>query len=411
MHANGFQYETGRVFRQFHIIALIALVSIAWEAQAQEIRRAVPVTPPSSSDTEANPSSAIPPRSSQDPSSPDEQAKFLAGIDLPNGSRLGALQSTPAYRDHMRQFSKTWSNFNTTHFNKMRAWSQSELAPKLPSASVLLYMFGGPDFINAFALFPNMPIMVLCGLEPIGNVVAPEQLDDTRLASVLTALRTTTDSTLKWSFFIRKDMKVDFQRSDFQGVLPVLYTFLALSGNSIEQTTFLRAGGFPAVCITYRQGPSSPKQTLYYISGNLANGSTGSLFSWASSLGSSIGYLKAASYLMHQDGFSSVRNFLLSRCSAILQDDSGIPYRYFSPNQWQISLYGKYTTPIELFKMRYQDDLRAAYETSGTVDFLPFGTGYRWRPGESNLMLAIRKTAGAIAVPPADTFSHVPNTN
>jgi len=348
---------------------------------AQVIRRALPIGP-----EQPQASTQIQSRSSS-----DEQAKFLAGIDLPNDSGLAPLQSTPAYRDHARQFSKAWSNFNATHFSKMQAWSQSELQPKLPPASVLLYMFGGPDFVNAFALFPNMPVMVLAGLEPIGKLPELTQLSEPQLATALAGLRTSTDSTLKWSFFIRKDMKVELERGDLRGVAPILYAFLALSGNTIERAEYTRIAGSPALRIAYRQNASSPQQILYYVNANLSNGATKSLFAWLSSLGSSIGYLKAASYLMHGDEFSSIRDFLLTRCAAILQDDSGIPYRYFSPERWQVYLYGKYTRPIELFKTRYQNDLYNAYQNSGTVDFLPFGTGYQWRPGDSNLMLAVRK--------------------
>ncbi len=384
---NGNRYD-GSSWRayvaQLVLVIGICLLPMGAKTQdiAQVIRRAVPVGPEQSQ----APAAGI-----QGRSSADEQAKFLAGIDLPNDSELAPLQSTSTYRDHARQFSKAWSNFNSTHFSKMRTWSQSELQSKLPSASVLLYMFGGPDFINAFALFPNMPVMVLAGLEPIGKVSELTQLSAPQLATALAGLRTSTDSTLKWSFFIRKDMKVELERGELRGVAPILYAFLALSGNTIEQAEYTRAGGFPALRIAYRKNASSPQQILYYVNANLTNGAIGSLISWLSSLGPSIGYLKAASYLMHSSEFSSIRDFLLNRCAAILQDDSGIPYRYFSPDRWQIYLYGKYTRPIELFQTRYQADLYNAYQTSGTVDFLPFGTGYQWRPGESHLMLAVRK--------------------
>ncbi|PWU05921.1 MAG: hypothetical protein C5B47_08305 [Verrucomicrobia bacterium] len=370
---------------QLLLLLNLCLASISAKSQqiAQAIRRALPV------DSQAP--AGIPRQASV-----DEQAKFLAGIDLPNDSALAPLQSTATYRDHARQFAKAWSNFNLTHFSKMQAWSQSELQPKLPSASVLLYMFGGPDFINAFALFPNMPIMVLGGLEPIGKVPVLTQLTEPQLAANLARLRTSTDSTLKWSFFIRKDMKVDLEQGDLRGVAPILYAFLALSGNTIEQADLIRAGGSPVLRIVYRQSASAPRQILYYVSANVVNGANRSLYSWLSSLGPSIGYLKAASYLLHSSEFSSVRDFLLTRCGALLQDDSGIPYRYFSPDRWQIYLYGKYTRPIELFKTRYQADLYNAYQNSGTVDFLPFGTGYQWRPGSSNLMLAVKKEPGQL---------------
>jgi len=40
-------------------------------------------------------------------------------------------------------------------------------------------------------------------------------------------------------------------------------------------------------------------------------------------------YFKATSYMTHKAQFSMIRDQVLAKSDAILQDDSGIPYRFF----------------------------------------------------------------------------------
>ena len=99
--------------------------------------------------------------------------------------------------------------------------------------------------------------------------------------------------------------------------------------------------------------------------------------------------LKAASYLMHEPGFSQARQFLLGASDTILQDDSGIPFRYFEPQAWDIHYFGPYHGPIEVFKKYWQQDLAENYARNTSTP-LPFGFGYEWQPKSSGLIIATR---------------------
>ncbi|KXJ04260.1 hypothetical protein AC249_AIPGENE1656 [Exaiptasia diaphana] len=100
-------------------------------------------------------------------------------------------------------------------------------------------------------------------------------------------------------------------------------------------------------------------------------------------------YLKSASYLMHRPTFSIIRNVVLSS-DYVLQDDSGIPVQFFPASEWDLTFYGNYAKPISLFSERHQEDLKEIYEGEGIKD-LPFGIGYQYVKGTSNLMKAKRK--------------------
>ena len=96
---------------------------------------------------------------------------------------------------------------------------------------------------------------------------------------------------------------------------------------------------------------------------------------------------------MHNAHFSKVREFILASSDMIVQDDSGIPLRYFASEKWDSAFYGNYEGPIKLFANRYQDDLRLAYATSGSA--LGVGIGYDHQAKKSNIQRFTRKGGAA----------------
>lgn len=88
--------------------------------------------------------------------------------------------------------------------------------------------------------------------------------------------------------------------------------------------------------------------------------------------------IKAASYLMHGEGFSGVRNFLLDHSSCIVQDDSGIPLRAFNKN-WALEFYGRFTPHGEKFGKYDQQALAEIYRRNPPPPELGFAFGYWWQ--------------------------------
>jgi hypothetical protein len=107
-------------------------------------------------------------------------------------------------------------------------------------------------------------------------------------------------------------------------------------------------------------------------------------------LGTGASLLKSPSYLLFENGFATIRNFILDHSHIIVQDDSGIPLDYFEPNKWSLRLFGVYLGPIDVFKQHYQVRLRELFE-QGNPPPLEFGFGYRWNYKEANLIVATRK--------------------
>jgi hypothetical protein len=209
---------------------------------------------------------------------------------------------------------------------------------------------------------------------------------------------------MNYSFFITKHMKGQLHSGEFTGTLPLLYVFLARSGKTISNVTLvtldkdgveLPAGethvrGAPSGVRVEFAGSDGKARTLYYFSTDLSDLSVaGSGFlNFCERLGTADSFIKSASYLLHSGNFSKVREFLLAHSARILQDDSGIPVRYFAPEEWELRPFGHYVTPIGVFPGRYQRQLSEIFRRATAIDF---GVGYRWRLRESNLLLAEKK--------------------
>lgn len=332
----------------------------------------------------------------------DATAKFLAGLPV-RGTPLEKYSLDPVWSGHATEFDRAWTRLDQLQLAKIRAWAPQFLGPACTDRAPLFYMFSGPDFLYAHAFFPDASTYILCGIEPVGAVPNIDAIPRPALHSALATLRKSLDSVLNWSFFITKNMKVDLTQTQLSGTLPVLYVFLSRAGctiDSVELVALDRSGNFvppgkgntPGAKIVFF-GPSGRQQTLYYFASDLANWgikSNPGFMNFCAQQGTGASLLKAASYLMHEDSFSQVRTFLLTHSKIILEDDSGIPHRFFADGKWQLRYCGRYVGPIALFKNKGQADLAKAHAASAPAP-LDFGFGYQWHPSRSSLLIATPK--------------------
>jgi len=307
----------------------------------------------------------------------DDAARFLAGLPVSGDSALAPLMQDPAWKQHAGYFASAWTKLELRQLSKIRDWTAGHLHGR---GGNVFYMFSGPDFLYADAFFPGAKNYVLCGIEPVGTVPDVTKL---ALGPALYQIEGSLNSVLNYSFFQTKQMRQDFNASQLNGTIPVLMVFLARSGKTIENISTVPHG----VKIDFNGG------TLYYFSVDLSDGSVqrSGLLSFCQKLGRGDSLLKSASYLPHENGFSTIRDFLLDQSDIIVQDDSGIPYHDFDPAKWQIRFYGDYQPPIDIFKQYFQPDLADAFAHSSPQP-LTFGIGYRgWDPKKSALIVGYQK--------------------
>jgi hypothetical protein len=357
------------------------------------------VTPPGS---RAQENAEVPPRAIPLNSGPNDVARFLAGMPVPENSPLAPLMRDPAWRAHAAFFEEQFSKLNLRQLQKLHAWQQASLPESVQPMPVVFYMFSGPDFLYADQFFPKAAVYVLCGKEPLGP--PPEPLRIANLSGALGNLENAMKSSLSTTYFITKDMKVDLHEQNLNGVLPILYACIARADKSITNVAFGSLdgggafqegahGGVPGVRIRYTDNQSGDLQTVYYFTTDISDGGikvTPGFLKFCERLGTGVGFLKSPSYLLFENGFGTIRNFILAHSTLIVQDDSGIPLAYFDPNKWNLRFFGIYVGPIEVFKQYYQPHLRELYEQASPPP-LDFGFGYHWNYKEANLIVATRK--------------------
>lgn len=348
----------------------------------------------------------------------DLLANYLAGFSSKSKTVYSTLEN-----EDWNQFKQSIDDIWTATDKKvpgMRTWSSEQLND-LPKNGTLFYPFSGPDFLHADIFFPEIDSIIMVGLEPIGSYPdLPELMKDTSGVNYLNGVHKSLHALLRLSFFRTIAMADDF-KGEVDGTLPVFLHFMSRNGYTVHyhEKVALRSDGtltddlskasdssYFANRFYYKKGNEDKMRVLTYFAVNLQNVpyvSRGGLVAkgletrtdftqFLEKSNISATYLKSASYLMHRPTFSIVRDIILNESEYLLQDDSGIPVAFFDRDQWDLTFYGNFEEPISLFEERQQEDLKAIYDsTEIEIQPLPFGIGYQFAKGTSNLMKASKK--------------------
>src|SRR5215831_11765188 len=284
----------------------------------------------------------------------DDTARFLAGLPLSSSSPLAAFTNDLVWVSHARNLNSMFAREESVQLSKVREFSKKYLSDK---QDTMLYMFSGPDFLYATSFFPNASTYVLAGLEPVGAVPELTSLSPSIIDEELGSLEASMSSLFSFSFFITQKMKTQLREGPVYGTLPILYVLLARTGKTIYEVNFVRLdeqgklvadelvatkrNAASGVKIVFSDG-NGPKQTLYYFSTNLADGSfqRSGFSAFLTRLGPADSLIKSASYLLHNGNFAGVRKLLLNNSATIVQDDSGIPLAYFESTKWRVQAFG-----------------------------------------------------------------------
>jgi len=326
--------------------------------------------------------------------------------DLNAVARMFAgLDATSASPYHQQQMQALWQQHEFSRGQRVRSWAATEIGD-LQRQRAMFYPFSGPDYLFAQELFPNAETYVLCGLEAAEPLPDLRSLSPGELAQGLDSLRTALGSIMSAGYFITTDMRRDLQATRFRGVLPVLLTFIARTGGSVESVDIVQldgsgtpvltnasGGAAPGLMIRFRNGLGGLKR-LFYFRQDLSNGSTrpgGPLLTFVAKQGYPPALVKSASYLMHEESFSNIRNYLLQSTSGLVQDPSGIPYRSLVNAGLSLNLYGNYQSTLGIFSQQQPDLVNAYRSGQHRVQAVDFGFGYLYTPATTCIMVARRR--------------------
>jgi hypothetical protein len=417
---------------QLVLSTILVLLTACSEQKKQQTAETQSVTPAAPIDTSTTSTPPIPAR--PDTTYSHDVAAYLAGQPVSQQSKLQPLTAQPAWQAFAADANKSWATYDATRTTKIETWAATELDSVRTASSTIFYPFSGPDLLNVVTMFPASKTYVLLGLEPVGSVPSASLLENPKLYP---AVKASLWSVLNFSFFRTNDMAVELNARSrkktpvknaldtiatvkptkevvLDGTLPLMLLFAARTGHQVQTVRYVqldKEGQLLDADSTVAQKPSlktvpgveivmlnkdGVEQKVYYFSADISDWKMGTtndaVIKYVQGLGELTTYVKSATYLMHKPYFSKVRNLILEHSNYILQDDSGIALKYFRPADWQLTYYGTYKRPINLFANHYQPAMTTAYaDTVHRPRPLPFGTGYNWRQNDSNLLLARRQ--------------------
>lgn len=337
----------------------------------------------------------------------DYVARVMAALPLPENAPedIKQLKKLNSVKTHYVQFENAWKKLEAKKLTKLRKWRDSEIADFNKEGSTLFYPFAGPDFLNAYLLFPGCDNYLLFGLEKIGKLPNLNQLKGSYLYSLRKALAIL----MNRNYFITRDM-MNKLNSNVKGVLPLVAVFMARTDNKIlsVQKVYVQKDGKPkyvafddnkyypgikGVTIEFKNKNRDLPQRMFYFGTNFVDASMRNkkhLVKFIKSFQNKMTFTKSASYLLHGYNFSTIRNIVLNNTSAVVQDDTGVPYRFYK-DKWAVKLYGKYARPIRDFKHGFQRDLNQRFRTDKTVKPIDFTFGYHWWTDKSSILVCRKK--------------------
>jgi hypothetical protein len=280
--------------------------------------------------------------------------------------------------------------------------------PDLP----VFYPFAGGDFIHVNHVFPLSKDYRLFALEPIGEL--PDFSQSESMDQVLADTREMLRDIFKRSYFITRNMNEDiYSKNRVSGLIYVLLWSLASTGHDIYSVEHVyldtlgvarnsevvgRAANFDkGVRVGFMADQDTAMSYLCYFDCDISNKGLAAdqcMLAYLNALPMSNTFIKAASYLPHYGTFNLIRDIVLLKSTTIVQDDTGVPFRFVITGNFEVSLFGEYTPPVKDFSssMLFQKDLNLAYQDSTYYKApLPFSLGYHWNSNRQNQMLLVRK--------------------
>lgn len=345
----------------------------------------------------------------------NKAARYIAGLKQLSENEYATWEAKPEWVSYSKRIDSLWESLETKRFTVMRKFYNDEFGSSRNEERPVFYPFSGPDWLNISLAFPNGSQYVMNGLEPVGNIPEPARLTGNgelsrSLNDLLKGLRTLNER----GYFITSYMSGDLTRNKLNGVLPIMYFLLARTHCNIMNVEYVGLDSTGAehklasvsdesskkyirgAKIVFQNDSTKKQGTIYYFTGDVSNTgfkkNSGYFNFVKNNFKETNTYMKAASYLLYDPTMTMMNELVLSQTHTLLTDDSGMKYANVNNGRWDIKLYGKYTGPTKDFPWTKQQELIAYYaEHAAEIKAIPFGTGYHWKEGESNLMFCIKK--------------------
>lgn len=336
-------------------------------------------------------------------------ARYIAGMYSMPGSPYASMESDSVWIKFHKEFDTAWRELTVKRLLPMSIWASTELAVEQKSNLDIFYPLSGPDILHANTFFPNAKQYHLYALERNGALPDLANMKTKSRENYIKEVYVSLGDVFNKSYFITKKMMTALTADNVNGTLPLICVFLVRTGHDIINVQYfhLNDDGTETplnkdslgthhndlVKVYFKTNTGGAIQTVTYMRCNIQNDyydKNPALQNLFAKMPLSITYLKSASYILHYKQFTSFKDLILSKSKTILEDDTGIPYKYLTKDKWDVTLYGVYDKPVKDFSGVFQTDLQKAYQDTITNKprKLPFSLGYHWGSSKQNLIRA-----------------------
>jgi len=330
-------------------------------------------------------------------SDPQKISNFLSGNWVEDKQdSLNEFTKTNSYISYKLNLEKDWLLYKKVTLIPFKEWLVDNF--KFQYSDTILYPFSGPDLPNVLTIYPNASKYVMIGLEPAGFLPDFKMDSDEKKSKGLHELNSSLDSISRLNFFLTNKMKVNISSSVYSGTVPVIVAYLGLLGfetlsvkpiiiDNSGNIHFLSPGeiiadpsykkGNVSTEIKFKDPNSKQVKVVYYLFANVSNQGfvkEPQIMTFLNSLGKFSSTFKAASFLLHYDNFSKMKNYILENADLIVMDDTGPRIKDLKPD-FEINVYGIYTRPIALWPNMFQPDLKELHLLQKPKE-IPFKYGY-----------------------------------
>ena len=329
---------------------------------------------------------------------------------------IGGMDSIVTYNNNwdlkfIKKYAKNTSQktkkIETNRLQLMSEWNASNLERnKQSDSSFVFYPFSGCDLIHLYWLYPNASEYLMVAREDVGDIPDLYKKDAKFCTEYLNDIDFVLRDIYKKSYFITKNMQTDTEvTTKVNGMLPLLLWAAARTNHEILSVKYANVNDssqmvlvdslntrkkHDAVEIMMRNVKDGKIKKVTYLSCDISNKGFKSKPQYKNYLSNTlpntcISFIKSASYLLHYSSFDQIRNLITEKSNFLIQDDTGIPFKYFDKSVWKVELCGGYLMPIRDFSENlFQEDLHTAYNDSKYfIGPINFSLGYHWGAGEN----------------------------
>ena len=337
-------------------------------------------------------------------------SKLIAGLDTVL-NYTHPQWNIPAIKSFATETDAKYSQMRTNRLEKLASWHTNNMnSAQVADSSFAFYPFSGGDFIHLRWLYPNATDYLMVAREEVGTYPDINSITESEVMTYLQGVDMVLRDIYSKSYFITKNMITDIHSANrVDGMLPILLWGAAKTNleiisidffdiDSLGNTQLAIDEKYDGVVLTLKDPAENRRKSLTYLSVDISDKGFAASPGVLKYLNQKVpvgcnSFVKSASYLMHYVSFGGIRDLILNKSNCLVQDDTGIPFKYFDQSSWNVNLFGEYEIPVKDFSSNlFQNDMNAAYKDStfykGPINF---SLGYHWGSGNQNQMFSYKK--------------------